>query len=292
MNVQFTAEAEGVRLWTESFGDPSGPCILLIMAAYWQGIAWPDSFCRRLADAGYHVIRYDHRDTGESTLVDYEQNAYSLVDLADDAVRVLGAHGVERAHLLGGSMGGMIAQELALKHPDRVLSLISYASTPLSHSYAAGTAPAELPGPDEVAWGAFTTVAGPGVQPTREQYATGWTDFSRGVIGSATAFDEAATRELHERSFDRTTDASRVWNHMTATVGTPDRVDRLPGLVVPTLVVHGSEDHVVPVSHGHATAELIPHATLTVIDGLGHQFDAAGLDLIVEPVLAHCASVT
>ncbi len=150
------------------------------MAAYWQGIAWPDAFCRRLADAGFFVIRYDHRDTGKSSVVDYEAAPYTLGDLAEDAIGVLDSLGVERAHVVGGSMGGMIAQEIALAHPERVLSLTSYASTPLSHSYASGTSET-LPGPDDTAWAAFATVAGPGVHPTRDEFAGGWTDFSRGV---------------------------------------------------------------------------------------------------------------
>lgn len=279
-----------MRLWTESFGDPSRPCVLLVMAAYWQGIAWPDSWCHRVSDAGYHVVRYDHRDTGKSTVVDFEARPYTLVDLAHDAAGVLDALGVERAHLVGGSMGGMVAQEFALAHPSRMLSLTSYASTPLSHSYAAGTSPESLPGPDSVAWAAFETVAGPGIQPTREQWVDGWTAFSRGVNGSATVFDEAYTRDLQERSFDRSSDASAVWNHLSATIATPDRLDRLGGLAVPTLVVHGSEDHVIPVAHATATADAIPSARFVVVDGLGHQFDPAGLDLVAEPLLAHLAS--
>jgi esterase len=279
-----------VRLWTESFGDPSRPCVLLIMAAYWQGIAWPDEFCRSLTDAGYFVVRYDHRDTGRSSVIDFEAAPYTLGDLGDDAIGVLDSLGIERAHLVGGSMGGMVAQEAALAHPGRVQSLISYASTPLSHSYASGTAPEELPGPDEVAWEAFATVAGPGVHPTREQFADGWTDFTRGVTGSATTFDEATTRDLHGRSFDRASDVSAVWNHLTATVATPDRTDRLHLVTAPTLVLHGSEDHVIPVVHATATAEAIPGSRLAIVDGLGHQFDLEALTLITDPLLDHLTS--
>lgn len=282
--------ANGVRLWTDTFGDPEHPAILLVMAAYWQGIAWPDAFCERLADAGRFVIRYDHRDTGGSTVVDYDAEPYTLADLAEDAVGILDAYGIDQAHVVGGSMGGMIAQELALRHPDRVATLTSYASTPLSHSYAAGTAPESLPGPDEIAWGAFATVAGPGVSPTRDQYADGWTDFSRGVAGPAVPFDETATRELHRRSYDRSSDASAVWNHLRATQATPDRVEALPALRAPLLVLHGSLDHVIPVAHGRETAELVPGSRLVVVDGLGHQFDAAGLGLLVDDIVDHTAS--
>lgn len=283
-----TIDAGDVRLWAESFGDPRHPAILLVMAAYWQGIAWPDEFCERLAAAGRFVIRYDHRDTGRSTVVDYDAAPYDLIDLADDAVAVLDGYGVARAHVVGGSMGGMIAQELALRHPDRVTTVTSYASTPLSQSYAAGTSES-LPGPDEVAWGAFATVAGPGVEPTRDEYADGWTAFSRGVAGTAVAFDEASTLDLHRRSFDRASDAGAVWNHLRATQATPDRLDRLPQLTAPLLVVHGTLDHVIPVAHAHETARLVGGSRLVVVDGLGHQFDSAALGLIADAIVAHTA---
>lgn len=280
-------DASGLRLCTQSFGDPADPVIVLIMAAYWQGIAWPDAFCRTLADAGRFVIRFDHRDTGRSSVVDFDAAPYTLADMADDVLGILEAYGVERAHLVGASMGGMIAQEFALRHPARTATVTSLASTPLSHSYASGTSPEELPGPDAVAWSAFETVAGPGAGPTREQYAGGWTDFSRGVNGSAQHFDEESTRELHERSFDRASSADAVWNHMRATQATPDRSETLGALAAPLLVLHGSEDHVIPVAHGHRTAELVPGSTLHVIEGQGHIFDAAALQRVTEAILDH-----
>ena len=279
-----------VRLWTESFGDPDHPAILLIMAAYWQGIAWPDAFCTRLADAGRFVIRFDHRDTGRSTVVDYAETPYTLIDMAADAVGILDAYGIAQAHIVGGSMGGMIAQELALRHPERVGTITSMASTPLSNSYAGGTAPDSLPGPDDVAWSAFATVAGPGASPTRDEFADGWAAFSRGVAGSATPFDEAYSKDLHRRSYDRSTDVSAVWNHLSATQATPDRLDTLPTLASPLLVLHGTLDHVIPVAHGYETASLVPGSELVVIDGLGHQFDPSALELQFDAIVRHTAS--
>jgi pimeloyl-ACP methyl ester carboxylesterase len=210
--------------------------------------------------------------------------------MADDALSILDAYRVERAHLLGGSMGGMIVQEFALRHPTRVRSLITMMSTPLSHSYASGTSSAKLPGPDETAWKAFATVPGPGTRPTREQYVEGWTAFSRGVAGSIAPFDADGARRCHRESFDRASDISAVWNHLKATQATPDRLARLGSLNVPTLVVHGSEDHVIPVSHGHAIADCVPGAKLIVIEGLGHQFDPAALSRVAEPVLDYLAT--
>ncbi|MBV1849958.1 alpha/beta fold hydrolase [Catellatospora tritici] len=285
-----TVEANGLTLWTDSFGDPADPCILLVMAAYWQGIAWPERFCGRLADNGFFVIRYDHRDTGRSSVIDYEQHPYTLADMADDAIGVLDAYGIERAHLVGASMGGMIVQECLLAHPERISTATSLMSTPLSNSYASGTSPENLPGPDPTAWKAFETVPGPGKNPSHDEYVNGWTDFSRGVAGSATPFDEQYVRSMHSQSYHRATQPAAVWNHLQATAATPDRTDRLAEVRTPTLVIHGTEDHVIPVQHGHATAALIPGAELVVIEGLGHQFDPAALDLVTQPLLRHATA--
>jgi pimeloyl-ACP methyl ester carboxylesterase len=163
-------------------------------------------------------------------------------------------------------------------------------STPLSGSYACGTAPDELPGPDETAWKAFATVPGPGTRPTRAAYVEGWTGFSRGVAGSLYPCDADEARRLHGESYDRATDIGAVWNHLRATQATPDRLDRLGSLDLPALVVHGSEDHVVPLPHGPATAERVPGARLAVIEGLGHQFDSAALARVAVPVLDFLAT--
>lgn len=274
-----------IVLWTEALGERDAPCLLLIMAAYWQGIAWPSGFCERLASAGFQVIRYDHRDTGQSSVVDFSKSPYTLADLADDALAILNAYDVPQAHVLGASMGGMVAQELALREPSRLVSLVSLMSTPLSAGYAGGTGPGHLPGPDDIAWKAFSTVPGPGVKPTREEYVDGWTAFSRGVAGTISAFDENEARALHGESFDRARDVTAVWNHLLATQATPDRIDRLDALAIPTLVVHGREDHVIPVAHAHATADAIPGARLELIGGLGHQFDIGALASVAVPVV-------
>jgi len=280
----------GLTLWTDSIGDPSDPCILLVMAAYWQGIAWPQEFCDRLAENGFFVIRYDHRDTGLSSVIDYDQHPYTLADMAGDAIGVLDAYGIEQAHLVGASMGGMIVQECLLAHPERVSRATSMMSTPLSASYAAGTSPESLPGPDQTAWAAFATVPGPGANPSHDEYTDGWTDFSRGVAGSATPFDEEYVRGMHSESYRRATQPAAVWNHLKATAATPDRTEKLAGVRTPTLVIHGTEDHVIPIPHGHATAEAIPGAELVVIEGLGHQFDPAALDLVTQPLLRHATA--
>ena len=122
--------ANGIEIWTEDFGDPADPALLLVMGATAQGIAWPDEFCQQLADGGRHVIRYDNRDTGQSTCRDYATNPYTVSDMAADAVGVLDAYGIDAAHVAGASMGGMITQALAIEHPTRVITMTSIMSSP------------------------------------------------------------------------------------------------------------------------------------------------------------------
>ena len=122
--------ANGIEIWAEDFGEPRNPAVLLVMGAGGQGILWPDEFCAALVAAGHYVIRYDNRDTGQSTCVEFAKAPYTLSDMARDAVGVLDAFGVERAHVMGASMGGMICQTLAIEHAGRLRSMTSIMSSP------------------------------------------------------------------------------------------------------------------------------------------------------------------
>jgi pimeloyl-ACP methyl ester carboxylesterase len=281
--------ANGIEIWTEAFGDPASAPVLLIMGAYFQGIAWPEEFCAQLADGGRFVIRYDNRDTGRSTKFDYATSPYDLHDMALDALGVLDAYDISSAHIVGASMGGMIAQEIALHHPERVLTLTSMMSTPLAKSFADGTSGPELPGPTAIAWRAFEGVPLAGSTMTREERIDGWTTFARVVAGTLVAFDEPRQRELQARVVDRADNLDVMWNHLPATVASPDRTDELATLATPTLVIHGTSDEVVPLPHGKLTAELIPDAELLVIEGLGHEFDPRALEPAAEAILRHTA---
>jgi pimeloyl-ACP methyl ester carboxylesterase len=278
---------EGIEIWTEAFGEPELPAVLLVMGSYYQGIAWPDEFCLQLASAGRQVIRFDHRDCGKSTVFDYQQTPYTLVDMAGDLILILDEYGIGAAHLVGASMGGMIAQETALRFPDRVLSLTSLMSTPLARSFTDGSAAPDLPGPTPAAWKAFETVPLAGSTMTREERIEGWTQFQRAVSGTLVPFDEDGQRRLQTRFVDRSRDLDSMWNHLAATAASDDRTDRLESLDVPTLVVHGTLDPVVPVAHGYATAAAIPGAELLVVAGLGHEYDARALEPVAEAIVRH-----
>src|SRR5215831_14787974 len=141
--------ANGIELWCEDFGDPGNPAVLLVMGAGGQGIMWPEEFCAALADAGFYVIRYDNRDTGHSTCVDFSKAPYTLSDMARDAIGLLDAFGIARAHVIGASMGGMIAQTLAIEHAGRLRTLTSIMSTPSAAGHIRARlsgGPSRLPG--------------------------------------------------------------------------------------------------------------------------------------------------
>jgi len=282
-----TVTANGIEIWTESFGDASDPVVLLIMGAYFQGIVWPEEFCESIAVAGRHVIRYDNRDTGQSAVFDFAAHPYDLSDLADDALGILDAYGVEAAHIVGASMGGMIAQQLALDFPQRVLSLTSLMSTPLAKSFAEDTGGPTLPGPQPKAWEAFAAVPLAGSTMTRAERIQGWTTFARAVTGELVEFDEERQEQLQARVVDRARNLDAMWNHLAATAASPDRTSRLPTVAVPTLVAHGTHDPVIPVVHAEATAAAIPGAELLIVEGLGHEFDPRALEPVADAIIRH-----
>jgi pimeloyl-ACP methyl ester carboxylesterase len=265
------ARVGALDLAYETFGDPGDPPVLLVMGLATQMIGWPDEFCRDLADRGLYVIRFDNRDIGLSThLADAgapdilalmggaaADVPYELADLADDTAGLLDHLDLDSVHVVGASMGGMVAQLVAIRHPERVRSLTSI----MSNTGAPGVGV-----PSEVAAGVL--LAPPARD--RETAVERAVDTYR-VIGSpGFEFDEAALRERAGLSFDRAYDPAGVARQLAAILTTPDRTPDLGKLDLPALVVHGSHDQLVDVSGGRATAEAIPGAELMVVDGMGH----------------------
>jgi pimeloyl-ACP methyl ester carboxylesterase len=274
-----------IEIAYETFGDPGNPPVLLVMGLATQMIGWPDEFCRGLADQGLHVVRFDNRDIGLSTHLD-EAGApdvmgvlggdtssvpYALADLADDTVGLLDALGLDSVHLVGASMGGMIAQLVAVRAPQRVRSLTSIMSTTGDPSVGA---------PAEAALGVLLAPPATGrnaaVQRAVDTYR---------VIGSpGFEFDESALRDRAGLSFDRAYDPAGVARQLAAILTTPDRTRDLKDITVPTLVVHGAADALVDVSGGRATAAAIPDAELLVIDGMGHDLPRAVWPQLIERI--------
>ena len=260
----------GIEIAYECFGDPDAPPILLIMGAGAQLINWPEGFCRALADQGSQVIRFDTRDSGRSTHFteapvpdfaaalagDLSTAAYTLSDLAADTVGLLDVLGLDAVHLVGSSMGGMIAQLIAIEHPERVRSLTSMMST------------TGEPGVGEADFSVFARLGAP--PRDREAFVEWQVSALRLAASPGFAFDARAAADRAGRVFDRSYDPLGIQRQGLAVVATGDRTERLRSLRVPTLVVHGAADIVCDVSGGHATAAAVPGAELLILDGMGH----------------------
>jgi pimeloyl-ACP methyl ester carboxylesterase len=284
MSEQF-ADLGEITLCYETFGDPSDPTILLIMGLGTQMIAWHDDFCGQLADAGFHVVRFDNRDCGRSTHLkakppsigqlvrrDKKAASYLLDDMADDTAGLLDHLGVDRAHVVGTSMGGMIAQTTAIRHPDRVISLTSIMSN----------TGARLSGqPALVAYPALLKRAPDDREAFAEHVAKMYA-----VIGSP-GFDrdEEEIREVARRSYGRGYSPASTARQLAAIVASPDRGKALRRLGVPTLVIHGTKDKLVRPSGGSATARAIPGAKLLKVDGMGHDLPRGAWPQIVPAIV-------
>jgi pimeloyl-ACP methyl ester carboxylesterase len=253
----------------ERLGDPTAPPVLLIMGLGAQLIGWPDGFCDGLVRRGLHVIRFDNRDAGQSTHLtgtpdfaaamagNHGSVPYRLTDLAADTVGLLDVLGLERVHLVGASMGGFIAQTLAIEHPRRVRSLTSIMSS-------TGSLMVGQPHPEALALFARGPVS------TRDQAIARALDAFR-VLGSpGFPTDPEALAERVGRAYDRGFDPSGMVRQAVAVIASGDRTARLRDLRIPTLVIHGTNDRMCDPSGGRATAEAIPGAELVVIEGMGH----------------------
>lgn len=269
MSVQ-TAPANGIEIAYETFGDPGGRPLLLVMGLGTQMVAWHEEFCGALVDLGFHVVRYDNRDTGLSTHLDdapppdvmaalggdTSSASYMLEDLADDAVALLDHLGIDRAHVVGASMGGMVAQTVAIRHPARVASLASIMSTPAP---AVGSATPE----------AMAALLAPPATNRDEALQRARATYE--VIGSpGYPLDVAWLETISGEAYDRAYDPAGMARQLVAIHASGDRTPALRALRVPTLVVHGDADPLVQVAGGHATAEAVPGAELLVLEGMGH----------------------
>ncbi len=284
-----TVKANGIEIWCEDFGNARDPALLHVMGAAGQGILWPDDFCAGLAAAGRHVIRYDNRDTGQSTCLDFAKSPYTLADMARDAIGVLDAFGIERAHVAGASMGGMIAQTLAIEHPRRLRTLTSIMSSPAGGDMMQamfGGGEAALPGPEPKV---MEVIRAQTENPprTREERIALSVRLWRALSGSAEPFDEAAVRAREARAFDRAKNPDATQNHQLAIGASPNRLEALRGVATPTLVIHGAEDPILPLAHGRATAEAIPGARFLVIEGMGHDLPPKAQKKIAQAILEH-----
>ena len=272
---QFVDVGDAITLCYETFGDPADPPLLLIMGLGMQMIAWHDDLCADLAGRGFHVVRFDNRDAGRSTSVGgrppgvgrlatrrFPVAQYTLDDMAGDAAGLLRELDLAPAHVMGASLGGMVAQMLAARHPQSVRTLTSIMSTtgnrfkgqPALGMYRLllRQAPSEREAFIDHVTGVFGAIGSPGF-PT----------------------DEAEVRERAARSFDRGTDAAGTGRQLAAILKSGDRTADLRSIAAPTLVIHGDADRLISLSGGRATASAIPGAELMVVEGMGHDLPRA-----------------
>jgi pimeloyl-ACP methyl ester carboxylesterase len=271
MAESFCRVGGDIEICFETFGDPADPALLLVMGLGTQMLGWHEDFCNDLAGRGFHVIRYDNRDIGRSTILtdapvptlgqilrrDRRAASYTLAEMAADGVGLLDHLGIERAHLVGVSMGGMIAQTIAARRPERVLSLTSIMSSTGSR------------------WRGQ-----PALKTYRQFLRPVSTDRATYIAQTAALFDiigspgfereDDALRELLGAMYDRGHDPGSVTRQLAAILASGNRTAELRRITAPTLVIHGTADKLVAPSGGRATARAIPGARLLMIEGMGH----------------------
>ncbi|MFX1312441.1 MAG: alpha/beta fold hydrolase [Promethearchaeota archaeon] len=269
------AKVNDIEIEYETFGNSSDKPLLLVMGLGGQMISWDEEFIQFFLDRNFYVIRFDNRDVGLSTKCEEAgspnvmkaiaalqrgetvEAPYSLEDMADDAIGVLDALKIDKAHICGASMGGMIVQVIAFRHPNRVLSLTSIMST---------TGNPDLPQPTPEAMQTLVTPA-----PTeRNAYIEYSLKVGKLLFGSGFPFDEEKRRKLAERAYDRCFYPPGFGRQLLAIMTNGDRRSKLSSIKVPTLVIHGGDDPLVPVEGGKNTAKSIPNTELLIIEGMGH----------------------
>jgi pimeloyl-ACP methyl ester carboxylesterase len=286
--------ANGLRIEVETLGDPGDPAVLLIMGLGMQLVAWPEEFCRALVDAGYFVIRFDNRDTGLSEKLDGAppgsiplaalryflrlpvRAPYTLEDMAADAVAVLDALGVEAAHVVGVSLGGMIAQTLASEHPHRCLSLTSIMST--SGDRRLPTSSLKV-----TRMLLFRPAADAGLDELLDHYV----EFFRTVGSPGFPTPERIVRERLNIGLRRSYHPAGVARQLLAIAAAEDRSAALRRISRPTLVVHGDADPFVRVAHGIDCARKIPGASLKIIPGMGHDLAPGLVPILCQSLIGH-----
>jgi pimeloyl-ACP methyl ester carboxylesterase len=289
------ARANGIEIFYDDIGDPNAPALLLIMGLGTQMIGWPEAFCGRLADRGFRVIRFDNRDIGLSTKIENAPKiniqaaflralaglrvpaAYNLDDMAKDAIGLMDALGVARAHIVGASMGGMIAQIVAAKHGARTCSLVSIMST---------SGDPKLPQAKPAAAAMLTATRPP--RSDREASIQFGMNVYRAIGSPGYPAPEPELRAKVERAFDRSYYPIGVSRQMLAILASGSRVDLLKTIRAPTLVLHGEDDPLIPVEGGKDTVRLTPGASLKTIRGWGHDIPTALIPTLVEAIAVHC----
>jgi pimeloyl-ACP methyl ester carboxylesterase len=289
-----TARANGIELWYETIGDPDGVPLLLVSGLGSQGITWADDFCNAFVREGFYVIRFDNRDVGLSSKIDSPQldfgaelakgfsgepvsAPYVLSDMAADAVGLLDHLGIQAAHIVGASMGGMIVQTMAIEHPERVRTMTSIMST-------TGERDVGHPTPE-----AGASLLKPPAS-TRDEYIESYVDTWR-ILAGPVHFTDERFRTRAGIVYDRCYFPVGTGRQLLGVLASGSRADKLREVQVPTLVIHGVIDPLVGVTGGRRTAELIPGAELLEFDDMGHDVPPGLYQEIAGAIIRHASKV-
>lgn len=281
-----------ITLCAQSFGDRSDPTLLVISGLGQQLNAWPAELCRQLAARGLHVVRFDNRDVGRSTRASvrppglrqlatrrFSPAQYTLAEMARDTAGLLDALELERVHVAGRSMGGMIGQTLAVQHPQRVLTLTSIMST---------TGAGRVGRPAPSTWRLMLGKPSQERSESIDRAVAMW----RHIGSHGFPFDEAEVRAIAGESWDRGHDPAGVARQLAAIIKSGDRTREVATIAAPTLVVHGDRDRMVAPSGGRATADAIPGARHVTIAGMGHDLPQGAWPQLVELIAGQTALVS
>jgi pimeloyl-ACP methyl ester carboxylesterase len=278
----------GLKIWYESIS-PEGPLkgtVLLIMGDGGDALIWPPKFVRAFVDSGYQVIRYDHRGTGMSTRIENwdRKNPYTIADMAGDAVAVLDALKIQQAHIVGLSMGGMVAQEIAINHPDRVASL----TLMMTSGYVGDP---DLPG---LSSRYFFSALAKGIPLLKYRIVGGEKNLikeriAKTIVNSGDEeldVKEIAEVVLYDLRKRRGINIKAAFQHQAAVNISGSRYEKLKTLNIPTLVIHGTADQIIPVEHGRKLVDVMPNATGLWLEGVGHVFPYPNMNDINRRIMS------
>lgn len=269
---------KNVEIYTESFGNSEDPCILLIMGASASMVWWDEEFCRMISERKRFVIRYDNRDVGKSTCYEPGKPQYGVMEMAYDAIAILDAYGIRKAHLVGMSLGGMISQIVVITNPERCLTITVISSSIWDDI-------PELPQIDKRI-----------IEYHNSASSIDWTD-NEAVIkymvdgwkllnGSAHKFDEKRAHKLAETEIKRARNLLSMFNHALLKGG-EELYGRSNEIKIPYLIIHGSEDIVLPIEHAVAMNKIIPNSQLIILKGSGHEIHYAEWNKMIELIVEH-----
>lgn len=287
---KYITTKDGMEIFTESVGNPENPAVILIMGAMNQGIFWYDSFCKELSNNGFFVIRYDHRDTGFSSVVDFQKNPYNLDNLTEDVIEILNNYNVQQAHIVGISMGGYIGQLLAVNYMSRVKTLTLISTTADHRPYMDATMgnfnnKYELPYPDKK----FLDY----IEENKNNPPKNKNDFRKSQIeGWKIMFgknlndtDLEELIKLIDLSNERNKNKYSPFNHGLVVLNSKDRIELVKNIKIPTLIIHGEYDPCLPLPHGKYLNKLIPNSKLEIIKDMGHMFSLTEAMSIAKKII-------